>query len=75
MAGKLFMTMLQDANVTVITNAQVQTLTKSNSSHLHTLTAVDGRTFIAKVFVDASYEGDLLPLAGVPWAVGRVRRV
>ena len=25
----------------------------------------------AAAFVDASYEGDLLALAGVPWAVGR----
>lgn len=28
-------------------------------------------TFSAKVFIDASYEGDLLALAGVPFATGR----
>jgi hypothetical protein len=35
------------------------------------VTAEDGRSFGGGVFVDASYEGDLLALAGVPYAVGR----
>jgi hypothetical protein len=34
----------------------------------------DGRSFEAGVFVDASYEGDLMALAGVPYAVGREDR-
>jgi hypothetical protein len=34
----------------------------------------DGRVFEAGVFVDASYEGDLMALAGVPYAVGREDR-
>jgi hypothetical protein len=34
----------------------------------------DGRCFDAGVFVDASYEGDLMALAGVPYAVGREDR-
>jgi hypothetical protein len=33
-----------------------------------------GRSFGGGVFVDASYEGDLLALAGVPYAVGRESR-
>lgn len=28
-------------------------------------------TFAAKVFIDATYEGDLLAMAGVPWRAGR----
>jgi FAD dependent oxidoreductase len=34
----------------------------------------DGRSFEAGVFVDAGYEGDLMALAGVPYAVGREDR-
>jgi hypothetical protein len=33
-----------------------------------------GRAYEAAVFVDASYEGDLLAAAGVPYAVGREHR-
>lgn len=38
-----------------------------------TFTGADGNpvTFTAKVFVDGSYEGDLMAKAGVPWRVGR----
>ena len=30
-----------------------------------------GKTFMAKMFVDATYEGDLMAVAGVSYAVGR----
>jgi hypothetical protein len=32
---------------------------------------LDGRTFSGKVFIDATYEGDLLAAAGAPYHVGR----
>ena len=38
------------------------------------LTATDGRILSAPVFIDASYEGDLLAAAGVSYAVGREGR-
>ena len=38
------------------------------------LTSTGGETVRGGVFVDASYEGDLLALAGVPYAVGREDR-
>ena len=34
----------------------------------------DDRNFVAKTFVDASYEGDLLRFAGVNYTVGRESR-
>lgn len=34
----------------------------------------DGRVYTGGVFIDASYEGDLLALAGVPFAIGREGR-
>jgi len=41
---------------------------------IRSVTTTTGRTLDAGVYVDASYEGDLLPLAGVPYAVGREDR-
>ncbi len=35
------------------------------------LTTLDGRTFTGKMFIDATYEGDLLAAAGVSFATGR----
>ena len=35
------------------------------------LTTLSGRTFRAKVFIDATYEGDLMAAAGVSYHVGR----
>ena len=34
-------------------------------------TMLSGRTFVAKVFIDATYEGDLMAAAGVSYHVGR----
>ncbi len=31
----------------------------------------DGRVFVAKMFIDAGYEGDLMAGAGVSWTIGR----
>ncbi|GIG26687.1 FAD-dependent oxidoreductase [Cellulomonas denverensis] len=41
---------------------------------IRSVRTTDGRTVAGGVFVDASYEGDLLALAGVPFAVGREDR-
>lgn len=41
---------------------------------IRSVRSADGRTFGGGAFVDATYEGDLLALAGVPFAVGREDR-
>ncbi|WP_205629236.1 FAD-dependent oxidoreductase [Jiangella muralis] len=41
---------------------------------IRSVTLADGSSVAAAVFVDASYEGDLLAAAGVPYAVGREDR-
>ncbi len=38
---------------------------------IKTLRLDDGREFAGRIFIDASYEGDLLPGAGVTFVVGR----
>jgi hypothetical protein len=41
------------------------------TGRVQSLTTTDGTTFTAAVFVDASYEGDLMALAGVTYTWGR----
>jgi len=47
---------------------------EKQSGRIVSFTATDGRVFRGKVFVDASYEGDLMARAGVAYAVGREPR-
>jgi hypothetical protein len=47
---------------------------ETNDGRISRIVADDGRTFAGGVFVDASYEGDLLALAAVPHAIGREDR-
>lgn len=51
---------------------KVASLQKSGPTTVSTLTTTNGLQFSAGVFIDASYEGDLLPLAGISYTVGRV---
>jgi len=44
------------------------------AARLASVATTDGRVFAADVFVDATYEGDLLALAGAPYTVGREGR-
>ncbi len=43
----------------------------SSPRHITSATTLAGRTYCGKVFVDCSYEGDLLRLSGTDFAVGR----
>jgi hypothetical protein len=43
----------------------------TNHARLQSLTMADGTIFQARVFIDASYEGDLMAKAGVSYVVGR----
>ena len=54
--------------------AEVASVTKASTKAgpvITSLTTTDGRNFTGKVFVDASYEGDLLARAGVDFTIGR----
>lgn len=52
----------------------VETSEGRDGRELRSITLVDGERIEAAVFVDASYEGDLLAAAGVPYRVGREDR-
>ena len=67
---QIFEQLVADANVSLFSNAPVQTVAKAGA-RLTSLTTVDGRTFAAGVFIEADYEGDLMARAGVSYTIGR----
>ncbi len=69
-AEKVYLDMLKEAGVEVRYGAGVDNVTK-DGARITCMTLTDGTELAAKVFVDASYEGDLMARAGVKYAVGR----
>jgi hypothetical protein len=69
-AEKTFRAMLADAKVPIY---ELQRLVevKKDGNRIVSLVMEDGHEFKAKVFVDATYEGDLFAKAGVSFHVGR----
>jgi hypothetical protein len=69
-AEETYLDMLKEAGVEVHYGASVDAMTK-DGARITGITLTDGAKLEAKVFVDASYEGDLMARAGVKYAVGR----
>lgn len=69
-AEKVYLDMLNEAGVEVRYGASVEAVTKDGAKIIG-ITLTDGTQLTARVFVDASYEGDLMARAGVKYAVGR----
>ncbi|HKE03920.1 MAG TPA: FAD-dependent oxidoreductase, partial [Blastocatellia bacterium] len=44
---------------------------KKNGSRITSITTLSGRRYAGKMFIDATYEGDLMAAAGVDYHVGR----
>jgi anaerobic glycerol-3-phosphate dehydrogenase len=44
---------------------------KKNGTKIVAVTTLDGQTFEGKMFIDATYEGDLMAAAGVEYHIGR----
>lgn len=65
-----FNQLVREAKVPVYFHAPIVSV-QTNSTRLVALTTADGDTFRAKEFIDATYEGDLMALAGVKFFVGR----
>ena len=64
--------MLAEAGVTVRTGQYLKSVTK-DGPRITSMVTTDG-TFTARVFVDGTYEGDLMAAAGVEWTIGREGR-
>ena len=69
-AEQTFNKLLQDGGVTVLHGEQIDTAAK-NGRTLRSFHTTAGHSFAAKMFIDSSYEGDLMKLAGVSYTVGR----
>ncbi|MEX0701518.1 MAG: FAD-dependent oxidoreductase [Planctomycetales bacterium] len=71
-AARVTRTMLDEAKVRVLTGRVLRSATK-DGPRITSLVTSDGE-FAAKVFIDATYEGDLMAAAGVEWTIGREGR-
>jgi hypothetical protein len=64
--------MLDEAKVRVLTGRWLKSVTK-DGARITRLQTSQGE-FAARVFIDATYEGDLMAAAGVSWTIGREGR-
>lgn len=72
-AEKIFLDMLTENNIVVEINERLNRengVVKDGES-IRQITMESGRIFKGKVFIDASYEGDLMAAAGVAYKIGR----
>jgi hypothetical protein len=72
-AENIFTAWLKEAGVPVFFEHRVEAVRKDRN-HIVSLTVGSGAVFNAKVFIDASYEGDLMARAGAHYTVGREGR-
>lgn len=69
-AERTFRAMLAEADVPVFYEHRLKAVAK-DGDRIRALTFENGNTIEAKVFVDATYEGDLFARAGVSYHIGR----
>jgi hypothetical protein len=72
-AEKIFTDMAAEAHVKVIAASRLREHSgvQAGEGHIISIATESGETYTAKVFIDASYEGDLMTQAGVKFRVGR----
>lgn len=69
-AEAVFNDMVREAGVSVYTNKCLASATMAGQ-RIEAVQMTDGTVFRARMFIDASYEGDLMAAANVSFAVGR----
>jgi hypothetical protein len=62
--------MIDEAKIDVLTGHVLAGVDK-DGARIRSIRCANGATFVGGVFIDATYEGDLLALAGVSYRVGR----
>ncbi|WP_435015790.1 FAD-dependent oxidoreductase [Tundrisphaera sp. TA3] len=67
----LFREMLAEAKISVVTEAGGLASVTMDGKRIASIRTANGDTFSAPVFIDASYEGDVMARAGVKYHVGR----
>ncbi len=72
---QVFEKMIADAGVTVVYNENLNRIpgkgVKLNGRRIESITTLNGVTYRGKMFIDATYVGDLMAAAGVSYTVGR----
>jgi hypothetical protein len=69
-AEQVFFDMLNEAKVAVFLEQRLASV-KKQGSRITEIEMENGRVVRAKIFIDATYEGDLMARAGVSYTVGR----
>lgn len=72
-ALKVFHNMIEDLDITIIYKQRLNRLTGVSKidNTIKSITMESGETYYGKVFIDATYEGDLLASSGVSYSIGR----
>ncbi|MCU1327887.1 MAG: dependent oxidoreductase, partial [Bryobacterales bacterium] len=72
-AEDIFRAMLLESKVDVFTRSRLKEKNgvSRNGATVQQIALENGDTFSAKVFIDSSYEGDLMTQSGVTWTFGR----
>jgi hypothetical protein len=72
---KVFEQMIAAAGVTVVYNERLDRTpgkgVKMDGQRIKAITTLSGKTYRGKMFIDATYVGDLMAVAGVTYTVGR----
>jgi hypothetical protein len=72
-AEAVFRDMLREANVPVVLEERLDLArgVRKDGERITAIVMLSGRVFAGRMFIDATYEGDLMAKAGVSYAVGR----
>ena len=72
-AEKIFDDLVREHGITVVRDEWLERAkgVKKAGAHILSITTLRGKTYAGKVFIDATYEGDLMAAAGVDYHVGR----
>ncbi|SMP69372.1 Lysophospholipase L1 [Neorhodopirellula lusitana] len=69
-AARIFTELLGEAGIEVQLEQRLASVAKEGA-HITSITTENGNVYQAKMFIDATYEGDLMAKAGVEYRVGR----
>jgi hypothetical protein len=72
-AENIFDAWVKELNIEVVRNAWLDRAkgVQTKDGRMVSITTLDGQTFAGKMFLDTTYEGDLMAAAGVDYHVGR----
>lgn len=72
-AEKIFEAWIKEQNITVVRDAWLDRTkgVKKEGDKIVSITTLDGNTYAGKMFIDTTYEGDLMAAAGADYHVGR----